>query len=66
MKHADHHAQGIRDGLAAWRPNGKHEIPADHPPGSTPEGSAWFRGCLAGLKHAERVAYESEPQEIPA
>lgn len=47
---------GYRDGLASWRARGRHAVPADHPPGSTPEGSAWFIGCIEGLQEAEALA----------
>ncbi|MCW1926536.1 hypothetical protein OKA05_28550 [Luteolibacter arcticus] len=47
---------GYRAGLAAWRPDGRHEIPPGHPGGGSRAGEAWFRGCVEGLKDAEKNA----------
>ena len=45
-----HYEAGFEAGVRGFRGHGRHEVPREHPPGSTPEGRDWMLGCCAGLQ----------------
>lgn len=47
--------EGFEAGVRAYRVGGRHEVPGEHPRGSTEEGRDWFRGCCAGLERCEAI-----------
>lgn len=65
---ADHwraeHFRGFHDGIEAWRAEGPHELPTDHPHGMTAEGRDWFLGCVAGLMHQQEI-FGTDPNGVP-
>jgi hypothetical protein len=56
MTMREHWQDGYRAGLSAWRADGHHSIPPQHPCGASFAGEAWFRGCVEGLKAAAQSA----------
>lgn len=55
MKRGKAYLSGFAAGVEGFRLVGGHEIPRQHPHGSTDEGRDWFLGCAAGLEQCEAI-----------
>lgn len=64
MTMREHWQDGYRAGLSAWRADGEHSIPRQHPCGATGAGEAWFRECVEGLRAAAESAAASGRREL--
>ena len=65
--------EGFEQGIRGFRLKGKHEVPREHPHGSTIEGRDWFQGFNAaleqcassfrGMNASPAITTESAPRE---